>query len=135
DGMRTVPQSKLGKPVAGGPPVLVQRQAQPGARVDLNLAGKVTEALPEWLTGEERQSEQQRAEAQAAEKKRREDEIGEINAKAGGDFSKLSAADKAGIALSLTGRHLFGSVAGIKWPDFLGKIVQGLVDPRMALMG
>jgi hypothetical protein len=128
DGMRSVPASKRGKPV------LVQRQPEPG-RIDLNLAGKVGNALPEWLTGEEKQTEEQRAEAEAAEKKRRADEVKEINDKAGGDFSKLSAADKAGIALSLTGRHLFGSVAGIKWPNFLGKMAQGLVDPRMALMG
>lgn len=140
-GMRNVPKSKRGEHAgAGGVPLLVQRQADPGAtptdgRVNLNLAGKVGEALPDWLTGEERQSDKERAEAQAAEKKRRADEIAEINTKAGGDFSNLSAADKAGIALSLTARHLFGSVAGIKWPNFLHKMAQGLVDPRMALMG
>src|SRR5262249_15085299 len=124
----------------GGSPALVQRQAEPaakppGGRIDLKLSEKVTEALPDWLTGEERQTEEQRAKAQAEENKRRADEIKEINAKAKGDFSSLSAADKAGIALSLTARHIFGSVAGTNWPDFLGKMIQGLVDPRMALMG
>ncbi|HEY3705555.1 MAG TPA: DUF4157 domain-containing protein [Terracidiphilus sp.] len=140
DGMHSVPKSKLGGASPNPRPVLIQRQAEPGApnpdeRINLNLGAKVGDALPSWLTGEEKQTEEERAQAQADEKKRRQDEIKEISDKAGGDFSKLSAADKAGIALRLTGRHLFGSVAGIKWPNFLGKMLQGLVDPRMALMG
>jgi hypothetical protein len=140
-GMRSVPKSKRDQAASGASaPVLVQRQADPAAapadgRVNLNLAGKVGEALPSWLSGEEKQSDKDRAEAQAAEKKRREDEIKEINDQAGGNFNKLSSDEKAGIALSLTVRHLFGSVAGIKWPNFLGKMLQGLIDPRIALMG
>ncbi len=139
-GMRAVPAKKRKKqPAGGGAPTLIQRKPDdwhdPDGRINLNLGGKTAEALPSWLTGEEKKSDEERAKADAAEKKRRADEIAEINAKAGGDFSKLSAADKAGIALELTGRHLFGSVAGISWPNFLGKMLQGLVDPRMALMG
>jgi hypothetical protein len=140
-GMQSVPQSmRRAASGSAGNSLLVQRQAESGsapadARVDLNLGGKVSEALPDWLTGEEKQTEQQRAQAQAAEKQRREQEIKDINAKAGGDFGRLTAADKAGIALSLTARHIFGSIGGIQWPNFLGKMLQGLVDPRMALMG
>lgn len=147
-GMRSVPAVKRKQPAAAaGPPVLVQRQPDPAApaaapgpdkkdeRINLNLGAKAVDALPSWLTGEEKQSEEDRAKAQAAEQKRRAGEIKEINDKAGGDFSKLTAGDKAGMALSLMGRHLFGSVAGIKWPNFIGSMLQGLVDPRMALMG
>jgi Domain of unknown function (DUF4157)/HNH/ENDO VII superfamily nuclease with conserved GHE residues len=138
--LHSVPASKIGKKGAGRPPALIQRQAVPGApdpnaRINLNLAGAVGEALPSWLTGEEKETEQARAAAQLAEQTRRDNEIKEINAQANGDFSRLTAADKVGIALSLTTRHLFGSVAGIKWPDMLGKLAQGLVDPRIALMG
>jgi hypothetical protein len=138
--LHSVPASKIGKKGASRPPALIQRQAVPGApdpnaRINLNLAGAVGDALPSWLTGEEKETEQARAAAQLVEQTRRDNEIKEINAQANGDFSKLTAADKASIALSLTARHLFGSVAGIKWPDMLGKMAQGLVDPRIALMG
>ena len=139
-GMLTVPQFRRKRPSDAGPSGLVQRQAdssasQSGRRTDLNLAGRAVEALPEWLTGEERQTAQQRANAQAVESQRRASEIREIEGDADHPFSRLTAADKAGIALSLTAHHLFGSVAGVRWPNFLGTLARGLVDPRMALMG
>jgi len=69
-----------------------------------------------------------------AAEERRQSEIDEIEAMAGGEFANLSAADKMGIALRMTGRNLFGSVSGIQWPGW-GHLALGLIDPRGPLMG
>ncbi|OUL31315.1 hypothetical protein BV372_20350 [Nostoc sp. T09] len=104
-------------------------------RVNLNWGGKLTDELPPWVTGEQRASEEARRKAQQQEQARRQNEINEIEQLTGGHFEKLSAADKSAIALRLTGRHLFASVGETQWPKFLGHMVQGLVDPRISLMG
>lgn len=143
-GMSAVPASKArerrGAPGAAAPsqsrPVLVQRVAAgTPEKVDLDLAGRVTDYVPTWLTGEDRKTEEQRQQQIQSENKRRQDEIAEIEASANGDFSKLSATDKMGIALSLTGRHLWSGVAGTSWADFGGHLLRGFVDPRVSLMG
>lgn len=141
EAMHSVPASKIGKRGnAARPAALIQRQAAspepaPAERINLDLAGGVVNNLPSWLTGEEKQTEEQRAKAQLEEQKRRESEIQEINTRANGNFANLSAADKAGIALSLTSRHIFGSLSNIRWPDMLSKMAQALIDPRISLMG
>jgi hypothetical protein len=155
-GMKSVPAAK---PAVGGPDQLVQRQEDTGAappadagaapaadqlpatgegryedRVNLDLTGAVSGALPSWLTGVDPVSEQQRREAQAAEQERRRSQVAEIDKLAGGHFENLDAADKVGIALRLTGRNLFGSASNIKWPGW-GHLALGLIDPRGPLMG
>jgi hypothetical protein len=103
-------------------------------RVDVDLTGAVTGGLPSWMTGVDPVSEQQREEARLAEQERRQTQIEQINLMAKGRFEDLSATDKMGIALRLTGRNLFGSVGNIKWPGF-GHLAAGLIDPRGPLMG
>ena len=138
-GMRSVPASKAAERLErGGGAAVVQRTPEEGRydeRVNLDLGGKVTSALPSWLTGEEKVSEAKRLEEKAKVDKRRNDEIAEINAQANGNFGNLSDADKAGIALKLTARHIFNDVGGTNWPNFAGHLIQGLVDPRVSLMG
>jgi hypothetical protein len=103
-------------------------------RANVDLTGSVTGALPSWATGVDPVSEQQREEAKLAEQQRRQNQIGQINAAARGSFENLSATDKMGIALRLTGQNLFGSVSNIKWPGW-GHLAAGLIDPRGPLMG
>jgi Domain of unknown function (DUF4157) len=103
-------------------------------RSTVDVTGSVTGALPSWLTGVDPVSEAQREQARLAEEDRRQTQIDQINEMAGGQFENLSAADKAGIALRLTGRNLFGSVGNIKWPGW-GHLAAGLIDPRGPLMG
>ncbi len=104
------------------------------ARERVDTAGALTEALPEWMTGTGAPNAAQRDEAARAAEERRQAQIAEIEAMAGGEFQNLSAADKMGIALRMTGRNLFGSVSGIKWPGW-GHLALGLIDPRGPLMG
>ncbi|MFF1606687.1 hypothetical protein ACFVYA_02815 [Amycolatopsis sp. NPDC058278] len=104
-------------------------------RARFDPAGAVAGAVPSWLSGEEPQSARARAEHKAAEDARRRAELAEIDREAGGHFERLSAADKAGIALKMTGRHLFSSVGATNFPRFIGNIARGFIDPRMSLMG
>ncbi|HEX2828587.1 MAG TPA: DUF4157 domain-containing protein [Burkholderiales bacterium] len=106
----------------------------PGERKKIDLAGDVAKALPSWLTGVETPNEKQRAEAVEAANAKRAAEIEEIEKSKAGGFDALSATDKMGIALRLTGRNLFGSVGNIKWPG-IGHLAIGIIDPRGPLMG
>ncbi|MCI0744227.1 MAG: DUF4157 domain-containing protein [Verrucomicrobia subdivision 3 bacterium] len=101
-----------------------------GERVDLDLAS----GLPSWLTGVDPVSEHARMKAQQAEQERRRSQIAQINQMANGRFENLSASQKMGIALQLTGQNLFGSVSNIRWPGW-GHLALGLIDPRGPLMG
>lgn len=131
-----------GAPAAGAPPQPEERSVgdilrgtgRYEERVNLNLGGAVGEALPGWLTGVTPESEQQRQARQQAEQQRRRDQVQQINAMADGHFENLSATDKMGIALQLTGQNLFRSASGIKWPGW-GHLAAGLIDPRGPLMG
>jgi len=104
-------------------------------RTNLNLAGTATEELPAWLTGAGEPSQDARQKIQQQEAQRHQAELDEINQRAGGNFQNLDAADKAGIALRLTGRHLLGSVGATSFPNFVGGIARAFVDPRVSLMG
>jgi len=128
-----VPQSP--PPLAGEDRVGVVQRAGYEDRKNLNLAGTATQELPSWLTGAEEPSQDARQKAQQQEAQRHKDELDEINARAGGNFHNLDEADKAGIALRLTGRHLLGSVGATSFPNFVGGIARAFVDPRVALMG
>jgi len=137
-GASSVPAAKMAARRQSGGPMGVQPKEDEGAyagRINLNLGGRVSEALPSWLTGEEPQSAEQRQQAQQKEQERREAEINEINAGADKGFQSLNAAEKAGIALSLTTRNIFHSVGETNWPDFAKQLVLGMVDPRVSLMG
>jgi len=137
-GMLGVPAAPKHEGHVHEPTGVVQRQADTGAyheRKSVNLGGAVTGALPSWLTGEEEQKEADRLATKAKEDQRRRDQIAEINKLAKGNFQNLSAADKAGIALSMTGQNLFSSVGETNWPKFGANILRGLVDPRVSLMG
>src|SRR6185312_6036879 len=87
-------------------------------RARFDPAGVVTGAVPSWLSGEEPQSAHARAGHKEAEDARRRAELAEIDRETGGHFERLSAADKAGIALKMTGRHLFSSVGATNFPRF-----------------
>ncbi|HZR36535.1 MAG TPA: hypothetical protein VFA75_14280, partial [Nevskia sp.] len=139
-GMKSVPGVEL-PPEGGGAPgaeLFVQRAvAEAAPPSTINLA----EGLPSWLTGEPEQTAQQRREAQDREEQRRQAAIQEIYDRAGGDFSRLSAADKIDIALQQTGRNLFGGISNISWPGWggiargAGHLAAGLIDPRGPMMG
>ncbi|MFL5493807.1 MAG: DUF4157 domain-containing protein, partial [Gemmatimonadales bacterium] len=118
----------------GGPVATESPGGLPPGRVDLDLTGKVNRALPSWLTGTPEVKDKDREEAIAAENKHRSDNLTFIDDQAKEGFDKLSATDKVGIALRLTGRNLFGKASGIKWPGW-GHLAAGLIDPRSSLMG
>ena len=103
-------------------------------REKVDVTGGLAGALPEWVTGVPTPNEEQRATAAAEAEERRQKQIAEIEKEAGGHFENLSATDKMGIALRMTGRNLFGSVGNIKWPGF-GHLALGMIDPRGPLMG
>jgi hypothetical protein len=124
-GMGSVPARQLG----GGGTALQLSPDDDRQRVD------TSGVVPEWLSGETAPSAQARQEAAAKEQARRQAELSEINSDAGAGFDNLSAADKAGIALRLTGRHLFGSLGATNIPNFVGGIIRGFIDPRVSLMG
>lgn len=124
---------------------LVQRQedaavpADAGSEIDLNAS------LPSWLSGEEQlkgdEKEQARQHAFEEHETKRLADIEEIGKASTNGFEKLSAGDKALIALRLTGKNLFGGVSNISWPGW-GKVgvgaahlVVGLFDPRTSLTG
>ncbi|WP_437310854.1 eCIS core domain-containing protein [Sorangium sp. So ce388] len=117
---------------AAGPPdvQLLPEDHRYEDRAQVNLAG----GLPSWFTGVTPSSARESAEAEQRERERRQREVREINAMAGGHFENASAGEKAWIALRMTGRHLFSSASGIRWPGF-GHLALGLVDPRGPLMG
>ncbi|HWK90210.1 MAG TPA: hypothetical protein VNP72_09450, partial [Longimicrobium sp.] len=89
---------------------------------------------PSWLTGIPEQTEQQRAEAETRERQRREDNLAFIESQAAGGFENLSATDRMGIALRLTGRNLFGGLSSMQWPS-ASHLALGLIDPRGPMMG
>ncbi|HEY8735631.1 MAG TPA: hypothetical protein VIO62_01160 [Candidatus Dormibacteraeota bacterium] len=130
-GLQAVPPRQAAAPAVGA---AVQRSGYEG-RTNLNLGGTVTEELPDWLTGATEPSQQARQQIQQQEAQRHQAELAEINQRAGGNFQSLDAADKAGIALRLTGRHLLGSVGATSFPNFVGGIARAFVDPRLSLMG
>ncbi|HEU0016393.1 MAG TPA: hypothetical protein VFQ45_22125, partial [Longimicrobium sp.] len=94
----------------------------------------IARGLPSWMTGVPEQTEQQRAEAETRERQRREDNLAFIESQATDGFDKLSATDRMGIALRLTGRNLFGGLSSIQWPS-PGHLALGLIDPRGPMMG
>jgi hypothetical protein len=140
--MKGIPKEEEEAPV---PDAAVQREpeeaevpepAEPEAKqIDLN------EALPDWLTGEQKPSDEERQRAYQENEERRLAEIREIEGANDGGFDKLSQGDKALMALRLTGRNLFGGVSKISWPGWgkvgegAGKLIIGLFDPRSALTG
>ncbi len=115
------------EPAAAAPPSPPERE-----RVD--AAGAVTGALPEWMTGAQAPNADQRETAAQAAEERRQRQIAEIEAMAGGNYASLSAAGRMGVALRMTGRNLFGSASNIQWPGW-GHLALGLVDPRGPMMG
>jgi hypothetical protein len=134
-GMQAVPAARMAGTALG-----VQRQADEESRyeqrTDLDLAGRVSSALPLVVTGTDQPpSQAARQEDQARETRRRQEEISGIETEAGGHFERLGAGEKALIALKLTGRHLYRSVGDVSWPQFAGHVARGLVDPRVSLMG
>ncbi len=90
--------------------------------------------LPSWFSGADPVSAEERAEAEQRERERRAREVQEITDMAGGDVASIGSGQRAWIALRMTGRHLFGSVSGIRWPGW-GHLALGLIDPRGPLMG
>ena len=94
----------------------------------------IARGLPSWLTGVPEQTEQQRAEAETRERQRREDNLAFIESQATEGFENLSATDRMGIALRLTGRNLFGGLSNIEWPS-PSHLALGLIDPRGPMMG
>lgn len=143
------PEATAEATTEGAPPAAapeeqgIVRTDKDTGRWNVDLAGGVTGALPDWLTGSEpaAEREQKRAEAQAAQAKQHQEDLDLIKEKAGGDFNKLDAGDKALLALRMTGRHLFGGLSNIKWPGWgglakgAGKLALGMIDPRAPLMG
>lgn len=135
DGMRAVPQKAEVRDTAGGDAV-VQRAGYEG-RSSVDLVG----GMPSWLSGVDPVSDEQRAVAAAEAEARRRQEINEITNGGQRSFESLDAADKMGIALRLTGRHLFGGLGRISWPGWgglargAGHLALGLIDPRSSLTG
>ncbi len=135
-GMRSVPGLKEPErstaPAAEG---VIQRLPQ-DYRYEQRERVDVGQFVPEFLVGgHDPETERERQQREQRETLRRRAQIDEINRRAGGDFSQLSAADKMGIALNLTVQNLFTSAAETSWPNFLGHMVQGLIDPRVSLQG
>lgn len=91
-------------------------------------------SLPSWFSGADPVSAEERAQAEERERARRAQEVQEITDMAGGDVAAIGPGQRAWIALRMTGRHLFGSVSGIRWPGW-GHLALGLIDPRGPLMG
>ena len=79
--------------------------------------------------------EKERQEATRREGERRRSQVAQINQMADGHFERLGPGDKALMALRLTGQNLFSSVGNINILEFGGHLIQGMVDPRMALSG
>ena len=117
-----------GDPAAVGP--IVQRQAGPPER----------EAFPSFnsaaatISGDE-QSAQERAAAAARAQQQQQQELQMINDACGGDFSTLSAGDKASLALRLTFSRTFSSLGDTNWPKFGLTLLRGFIDPRVSLSG
>jgi hypothetical protein len=102
-------------------------------RRQVDLAG----GLPSWLTGADPVDERQRQEASQREQQRRAEEVALINQWSGGRFEDLSAADRVGIALRLTGHSAWGSIGRIQWPGWAGagRFALKALDPRSTLTG
>lgn len=118
-------------PDAGVP---VQRAAYEG-RTRYDPSGAVARALPPWLTGEDPPNAAAAAAHRAREEQRRADEIAEIERECGGHFEQLTASQRAGAALRLTGRHLLTGIGDTDFAKFGLGLLRGFVDPRASLMG
>ncbi len=125
-------------PPAEAAPVVPAEAATPDAKMGYAAREKIDlgKDIPSWLSGVEAPDEKKRAEAEAAEKERRANQLAMIRERAegAGGFERLSAADKAGMALGMMKDNLFGKASGIKWPGW-GHLALGLIDPRSSLMG
>ena len=119
-------------PLTTGP--AVQRQGYDG-RTTYDPAGAIDARLPSWLTGEDPPNAAAAARHKAEEDARRAAEIAEIEQDAGGHFERMSAGQKAGIALSLTGRNLMHEIGDTNLPKFGLTLLRGFIDPRVSLMG
>jgi len=117
-------------PATSRPATAVQRQAF----ADRERAQLVS-GVPEWLSGEEPASAQERANQLTEANQRREAELAAINAAADGNFSKLDAGTKMGLALRLTFSRLTGELGETNWPKFGATLLRGFVDPRVSLAG
>ncbi|MDH3663770.1 MAG: hypothetical protein OEU92_27785, partial [Alphaproteobacteria bacterium] len=115
--------------------------AAPAAFAPRGYEGRRKVGLPTFrigppLTEEQRQ---QRADAAAAAEARRRARIEALQNGSHGNFSELTAADKAGVALDFMLEDAFASASKIKWPDFsagsVGKALLNIIDPRGPLNG
>jgi hypothetical protein len=133
-------QSHLDAVAATPPPVParrgrpVQRDAYAG-RTTYEPDAAVAGALPSWVTGEDPPSAAAAAAHKAQEDDRHAAEIAEISQQADGHFERLTASQKAGLALQLTGHNLLKGIGGVNLPQFGLTILRGFVDPRVSLMG
>ncbi|MEO1652815.1 MAG: DUF4157 domain-containing protein, partial [Bacteroidota bacterium] len=107
---------------------VIQRRPEQGYedREQLDLLQSFSEE--QTLTEEQRQQQQEAAEA------RRRNNLQFIEDQAAGGFENLSATDKMGIALRLTGRNLFGGLSNFQWPS-AGQLLLSLVNPVDSLKG
>ena len=145
-GMASVPALRPQTGAGGSAPVQRWEDPDNARTYDRRVAvggettGQVSAAFapPSWMTwrtGVDPASAEQQTAGAASEEARREAEIQEIEAEAGGHFENLSGWSKAGIALGLTRRGLERTVSGVRWPGFFRTLAQGLIDPRISLMG
>jgi hypothetical protein len=109
---------------------VIQRDAESayGDRIKIDLIGAFRS---EPTAKELREQERRRLEAD----ERRRAHIRDIEARANGDFSSLSALERMSIALELTGDNLWHKASEIDWPNMASQIVLSFVDPRVSLMG
>jgi len=132
--MRSVPGSKAvaaaGAAAETAPVAVIQRDAQTayGDRATVDVLG----AFRSPASAEARREQGERAERAA---RRRRQRLVEINVRAQGSFENLSAIDKMGIALDITGENLMGDLGDAKWPNILGQMALAFVDPAISLEG
>jgi hypothetical protein len=96
---------------------------------------KETDAWARAISGEEEETEAQRAERSTKAQQKQQAELAQINAECGGDFSKLDTGQKAGLALRLTFSRTFSGIGETSWPKFGKDLLRGFVDPRVSLAG
>ena len=129
DGMAATPPPV---PARRGRPL--QRDAYEG-RTAYQPDAAAAAALPSWVSGEDPPNARAAAEHKTQEDSRRAAELAEIDQEAGGHFERLSASQKAGLALQLTGRNLWKGIGDTNLPRFGLTILRGFIDPRVSLMG
>ncbi len=130
------PEAASGGSESGTEAGIIQRDVEEGRyedRINLDLVGSVSESAS-WLTGVDPATEEQQQQAIQAAEARRQEQIAQINARAGGDFENLSAGQKVGIALELMGQNISSSLSNIQWPNWQNLAVS-LIDPRGPLTG